>query len=185
MQRGLRLLPCTAATLVLARLFGKLRDRIGRRPILSLATLLQGVGIEWLAILASDHVNYSALVPPLILSGVRLSMALPVVPTAALSAVPLSDIGKASRVNSTLQRFGSVFAVAVASAVFGAFGKLGAADTFLSGFRPALGVVGAIALLSSVTALAGTPWPVLRPGERRGARGHGVIGAWIALHKKS
>jgi len=56
-------------------------------------------------------------------------MALPVVPTAALSAVPPSDIGKASGVNSTLQRFGSVFAVAVASAVFGAFGKLGAADT--------------------------------------------------------
>jgi hypothetical protein len=46
------------------------------------------------------------------------------------------------------------------SAVFGAFGKLGAADTFLSGFRPALGVVGALALLASVTALGVTsgPW---------------------------
>jgi len=32
--------------------------------------------------------------------------------TAALSAVPPADIGKASGVNSTLQRFGSVFAVA-------------------------------------------------------------------------
>jgi len=63
MQTGLRLLPWTAAPLVMAPLFGKLSDRIGRRPILSLGTLLQGVGIEWLAILASDHVNYSALVP--------------------------------------------------------------------------------------------------------------------------
>src|SRR5258708_40303978 len=78
MQTGLRLWPWTAAPLVLAPLFGKLSDRIGRRPILSLGTLLQGVGIEWLAILASDHVNYSALVPPLILSGVGISMALPV-----------------------------------------------------------------------------------------------------------
>src|SRR6266516_8065173 len=96
MQTGLRLLPWTAAPLVMAPLFGKLSDRIGRRPILSLGTLLQGVGIEWLAILTSDHVNYSALVRPLILSGVGISMALPVVPTAALSAVPPSDIGKAS-----------------------------------------------------------------------------------------
>src|SRR5260221_2655503 len=139
MQTGLRLLPWTAAPLVLARLFGKPADPTGRPPILSLGTFLHGVGIEWLAILDSDHVNYSALVPPLFLSGVGISMALPVVPTAALSAVPPSDIGKASGVNSTLQRFGSVFAVAVASAVFVAFGKLGAVDTLLSGIRPALG----------------------------------------------
>jgi putative ABC transport system ATP-binding protein len=143
----------------IAPLAGKLSDRVGRRPILSLGTFLQGVGIEWLAILASDRVNYSALVPPLILSGVGIFMAMPVASTAVLSAVPPADIGKASGVNSTLQRFGSVFAVAVASAVFGAFGKLGAADTFLSGFRPALGVVGALALLASVTALAVTSGP--------------------------
>ena len=175
MQTGLRLLPWTATPLVIAPLAGKLSDRIGRRPILSLGTLLQGVGIEWLAILASDHVNYSALVPPLILSGVGIFMAMPVAATAALSAVPPADIGKASGVNSTLQRFGSVFAVAVASAVFGAFGKLGAADTFLSGFRPALGVVGALALLGSVTALAVTSGPSLRSG--RGRRAQEEIGA--------
>ncbi len=156
MQTGLRLLPWSAMPLLIAPLAGKLSDRIGRRPILSLGTLLQGVGIEWLVVLASDHVNYSALVPPLILSGVGISMTLPVVPTAALSAVPPGDIGKASGVNSTVQRFGSVFAVAIASAVFGAFGKLGAADTFLSGFRPALGVVGALAFFATVTALAVT-----------------------------
>src|SRR6266850_731020 len=108
---------------------------------------------------------------------VGISMALPVVPTAALSAVPPSDIGKASGVNSTLQRFGSVFAVAVASAVFGAFGKLEAADTFLSGFRPALGVVGTLAFLASVTALAVTSGPSLRSDGRRGRRTQEEIGA--------
>src|SRR5260370_22403131 len=115
MQTGLGLLPWTAAPLVLAPLFGKLSDRIGRRLILSLGTFLHGVGIEWLAILASDHVNYSALVPPLILSGVGISMSLPVVPTAALSAVPPGDIGKASSANSTLHRIGTVLATAVTS----------------------------------------------------------------------
>ena len=184
MQTGLRLLPWTAMPLVIAPLAGKLSDRIGRRPILSLGTLLQGVGIEWLAILASDHVNYSALVPPLILSGVGIFMAMPVASTAALSSVPPADIGKASGVYSTLQRFGSVFAVAVASAVFGAFGKLGAADTFLSGFRPALGVVGALALLASVAALAVKSESLLRSDERRGRRAQGEIGADNAVIQK-
>jgi hypothetical protein len=41
-------------------------------------------------------------------------MALPVAPTAALSAVPPADIGKASGADSTLQRFGSEVAVASA-----------------------------------------------------------------------
>src|SRR5258708_10343018 len=95
-------------------------------------------------------------------------MGVAVGPTAALSAVPPGEIGKASGVNSSLQRFGSVFAVAVASAVFGAFGKLGAADTFLSGFRPALGVVGTLAFLASVAALAVTSGPSLRSDGRRG-----------------
>src|SRR5260370_16674738 len=111
-------------------------------------------------------------------------MALPVVPTAALSAVPPGDIGKASGVNSTLQRFGSVFAVAVASAVFGAFGNLGAADTFLSGFRPALGVVGTLALLASVTAFAATSAPLLRSDERRGRRAQEEIGGVDAAIRK-
>src|SRR2546427_4065897 len=115
---------------------------------------------------------------------VGISMALPVVPTAALSAVPPSDIGKASGVDSTMQRFGSVFAVAVASAVFGAFGKLGAADTFLSGFRPALGVVGALALLASVTALAVTSGPMSRSDEQRGRRAQEEIGADNAVTPK-
>src|SRR5260370_999738 len=95
MRTGLRLLPWTAMPLVIAPLAGKLSDRIGRRPFLSLGTLLQVVGIEWLAMLAADQVNYSAPVPSLILSCVGISMTLPVVPTAALSAVPPSDIGEA------------------------------------------------------------------------------------------
>src|SRR5256886_11819109 len=92
MRTGLRLLPWTATPLVIAPLAGKLSDRIGRRLILSLGTLLQGVGIEWVAILASDHVNYSALVPPLISGGVSFFLALPAASTAVRSAVPAADV---------------------------------------------------------------------------------------------
>ncbi|MGO9410902.1 MAG: hypothetical protein ACLQCB_09135 [Spirochaetia bacterium] len=65
-------------------------------------------------------------------------MVLPTAPTAALSSVLPTDMGKAAGVNSTLQRFGSAFGVAMATAVFAAHGHLGAAMSFDAGFRPSL-----------------------------------------------
>jgi hypothetical protein len=63
-------------------------------------------------------------------------------------------LGKASGTNSTLQRLGAVFGVAVATAVFTANGRLGTAVTFTDGFRPALGVAAGLSLLGVLTALA-------------------------------
>jgi hypothetical protein len=81
-------------------------------------------------------------------------MSLPTTPTAALNAVPPEDLGKASGTQNTLFRFGSVFAVAVASAVFAGSGHLGSAASFTDGFRPALAVVAGLSLLGAVTGLA-------------------------------
>jgi hypothetical protein len=49
--------------------------------------------------------------------------ALPTVPTAVLNAVAPDELGKASGINYMMQRFGAVFAIAVASAVFTAYGR--------------------------------------------------------------
>ena len=46
--------------------------------------------------------------------GSGISMALPTVPTAVLSAVAPQEMGKASGVNYMAQRFGAVFAIASA-----------------------------------------------------------------------
>jgi EmrB/QacA subfamily drug resistance transporter len=154
---GLRLLPWTATPLLVAPLAGRLSDRIGRRPILALGTLLQGIGLEWFAAIATASVSYGRLVLPLAVAGIGISMALPVAPTAALGAVAAEDMGKASGVNSTLQRFGGAFAIAVAAAVFACFGQLAGASTFVDGFRPALMVTGAFSLLGALTALAVGP----------------------------
>jgi EmrB/QacA subfamily drug resistance transporter len=151
---GLRLLPWTATPLLVAPVAGRLSDRIGRRPILVAGTLLQGIGLAWFASLATVAVEYRQLVLPLVVAGIGISMALPVAPTAALSAVSPQDIGKASGVSSTLQRFGSAFAIAVAAAVFTAYGHLRTADAFTAGFRPALSVAAGLSLLGTIAALA-------------------------------
>ncbi len=81
-------------------------------------------------------------------------MALPIAPTAVLSAVLPTEMGKASGVNSTLQRLGAAFAIAVASAAFASNGHLGTPATFTAGFRPALALVAGLSLLGAATALA-------------------------------
>jgi len=70
--------------------------------------------------------------------------------------VPPADMGKASGVNNTLQRFGGVFGVAVVTAVFSATGHLGTPDQVAAGFRPALAVSAGLSVLGAATALAVT-----------------------------
>jgi EmrB/QacA subfamily drug resistance transporter len=151
---GLRFLPWTATPIVIAPLAGALSDRIGRRPLMATGLFLQAGGLLWIAIHATTSLGYEQLVIPMVVAGIGISMAIPTTPTAALSAVAPQDMGKASGVQNTLTRFGSVFAVAVAGAVFAGSGHLGSASSFTNGFRPALTVVAGMSALGAVSALA-------------------------------
>jgi EmrB/QacA subfamily drug resistance transporter len=151
---GVRFLPWTATPMLVAPAAGVLADRLGPRPLMVAGLLLQGVGLAWFALVTSSTVGYAQLVLPLLVAGVGISMAVATTPTAVLGAVAPPDMGKASGANSTLQRFGSVFGIAVASAVFSANGHLGTTASFTAGFRPALAVAAALSLLGALSALA-------------------------------
>lgn len=151
---GVRLLPWTATPMLVAPIAGMLSDRIGRSPVMAAGMLLQGLGLACFALLATTSVGYGQLVMPLLIAGVGVSMALAAIPTAVLSAVAPSDMGKASGANSTFQRFGSVFGVALVTGVFAANGHLGAPAAFVAGFRPAVAVAAGLSLLGTLTALA-------------------------------
>jgi hypothetical protein len=62
-------------------------------------------------------------------------------------------MGKASGVQSTLQRFGAVFGVAIVAAVFSASGHLGSPVAVISGFRPALAAAAGLSVAGALTAL--------------------------------
>jgi EmrB/QacA subfamily drug resistance transporter len=151
---GVRFLPWTATPMLVAPAAGLLSDRIGQRPVMVAGTLLQGVGLAWFALVATTGVEYGQMVLPLLVAGVGVSMAIAATPTAVLSAVAPPDIGKASGANSTFQRFGSVFGVAIGTAVFAANGHLGTPASVNAGFRPALAVVAGLSVLGAITALA-------------------------------
>jgi EmrB/QacA subfamily drug resistance transporter len=150
---GVRLLPWTATPMFVTPAAGALSDRVGPRPIMAAGMLLQALGLSWLALEASATVGYGSLVLPLIIAGVGISMALPTTAAAALGAVAPQDLGKASGINNTLQRFGGAFGVAVVSAVFAAHGSLGTPAAFDAGFRPALAVAALLSLTGVAAAL--------------------------------
>jgi EmrB/QacA subfamily drug resistance transporter len=153
-EAGIRVLPWTAAPIVLSPAAGALSDLIGRRPVMVAGMLVQGIGLAWLASVAAIGVDYGHLVGPLILAGVGGSMVIPTAPAAALGAVSPGDIGKASGVTSTLLRFGSVAGVAIATAVFSSHGHLGTAASFDAGFRPAIVASAAFSTIGALFALA-------------------------------
>jgi EmrB/QacA subfamily drug resistance transporter len=150
---GLRLLPFFGTPMVVAPLAGALADRVGRRPIMLTGLVLQAGGYLWVAARSAQSTSWVELVVALLVAGVGISLALPTVPTAVLDAVDPHELGKASGVNYMAQRFGTVFALAIASAVFSAHGRLGSPAAVSAGFGPALWSCVCFALLAAVAAV--------------------------------
>ncbi len=185
---GLRMLPWTATPMVVAPVAGAVADRVGTRPLLVAGLAMQAAGLAWVALLASagpvlaSTGGYGRYVVPFVLAGVGISMAIPTVPTAALSSVPPADVGQASGVTNTTQRFGGAFGIAVVSAVFAAHGHLGTAASFTAGYRPAMLGAAGLSLLGAVAAVAisrrrvGTSVPGAELAEAPGQHAASVAG---------
>jgi EmrB/QacA subfamily drug resistance transporter len=154
---GLRLLPFFAAPMIVSPLAGALSDRIGRRPIMIVGLSLEALGFAWVAARGSLATSWTEFDAALLVAGVGISMALPTVPTAVLSAVDPEEMGKASGINWMAQRFGTVFALAVVSAVFSANGHLGNPHSVTAGFTAALWTCTAFAVLAAMTAVGIRP----------------------------
>ena len=150
---GVRLLPFFATPMLVSPMAGALSDRIGRRPIIVVGLSLLTAGLAWVAWRGSLGTSSVELVIALLIAGVGISMALPTVPTAVLSAVAPEEMGKASGINYMAQRFGAVFAIAIGSAVFTAYGHIGSPESVTAGFKPALWACAALAVLAAVSAL--------------------------------
>lgn len=150
---GLRLLPWTGTFMTVAPIAGAMADRIGERPLLVCGLLLQAAGLAWLALVVDPGVGYGALLGPLVVAGVGVSLAIPSAQNAVVATVAEADLGTAAGANSMMRELGGVFGVAVAVAVFGgAGGYLSPAD-FIDGFGPAIGVSAGLSAIGASAAL--------------------------------
>jgi EmrB/QacA subfamily drug resistance transporter len=149
---GLRLLPWTSTLFVTAPVAGAMVGRFGERPLVVTGVLMQAIGLGWIALVASTQATYAALVAPLVLAGVGVSMAMPAAQNAIMSSVAPTEMGKASGVFNMGRFLGGMFGIASLVATFSASGAVDTAAHFSAGTSAAMKLA---ALLSLLGALAG------------------------------
>jgi MFS family permease len=174
LEAGVRLLPWTAAPVVIAPLAGALADRYGNRPFMALGLALQAIGLGWVALIAEPGMGYGQLGIALTVSGVGISMCFPTVANAVMGSVPLSEAGVASGTNSMLRELGGVLGIAVLASVFARQGAYESPQAFIDGFTQALWVGVGLSAVGAAAAL-------LAPGRQRGDRAADVAQPALAL----
>jgi len=157
---GLRLLPWTATLFVTAPIAGNVVNRIGERPLVALGLLMQAIGLGWVAMIITPSVAYAAMIAPLVVAGVGVSMAMPAVQNAVLGSVAVVEMGKASGIFNMGRFLGGMFGIALMVAVFSANGAAGSPATFSAGFAAAMAVAAALSLIG---AFAGLWLPARQP----------------------
>src|SRR5882724_1682652 len=150
---GLRLLPWTATLFVTAPVAGNFVNRIGERPLVVMGLSMQAIGLFWIAAIIAPDVAYAAMIAPLIVAGIGVSMSMPAVQNAVLSSVNPVEMGKASGVFNMGRFLGGMFGVALLVAVFSGTGAIGSAAGFSTGFTSAMLVAAALSLLGALAGL--------------------------------
>ncbi|MFN5490820.1 MAG: MFS transporter, partial [Bradyrhizobium sp.] len=156
---GLRLLPWTTTLFVTAPIAGAVVNRFGERTLVVTGLLMQAIGLGWISEIVSPSVPYSALIAPLVLAGVGVSMAMPAAQNAVLGAVAVSEMGKASGIFNMGRFLGGMFGIAAMVASFVANGAGDSSGHFSNGFAAAMSLA---AMLSFAGAIAGMFLPMRR-----------------------
>jgi EmrB/QacA subfamily drug resistance transporter len=150
---GLRILPWTAAPMVVAPIAGLLADRYGNRPFMAAGLGLQAIGLGWIAAAAEPGMGYAELAAALSVAGVGISLCFPTVANAVVGSVQPAEMGIASGTNSAVRAVGGVFGVAVLAAVFAQPGAYASPQAFIVGFTDAIWVAAAFSAVGIVAAL--------------------------------
>jgi len=115
---GLRILPWTLLTMLIAPVAGVLSDRVGGRPLMVTGLALQAASLAWLAAVLTPTVGYAALLGPFVGLGVGMGLFFSPVANLVLSSVRPEEEGQASGASNAMRELGGVFGVAVLAALF-------------------------------------------------------------------
>ncbi len=116
-EAGLRYLPVTIMSFVVAPIAGALLSRVPARVMLSLGLLGTGGGLLLMSgIQAGD--DWTGLLPGFLLAGAGVGLLNPVIADVALSVVPKEQSGMASGINDTFRQVGIAVGIATWGALF-------------------------------------------------------------------
>jgi predicted MFS family arabinose efflux permease len=116
-EAGLRYLPITVASFIVAPLAGMALARIQARYLMSAGLVLTGVGLALMAGLNVDS-TWTALLAGFLISGIGVGLLNPVIADVALSVVPKEQSGMAAGINDTFRQVGIAVGIAAWGAIF-------------------------------------------------------------------
>jgi EmrB/QacA subfamily drug resistance transporter len=151
---GVQLLPYGAALFLVAPHGLAAARALGNRATIVIGLVLQAGGLAALAAGAHPGASPLAFVVPMIAAGAGIALAMPIAQQAVLTAVLPHEIGKAAGTYSTVRQLGGAFGVAVAVAVFAAFGDRTSSAHFTVGFAPAMTALALLSIAAAGTAAA-------------------------------
>jgi len=117
LETGLRFLPMTVLSFVVAPIAGNLSHRVPIRILVGSGLALVGVGLLLMHGIAPDS-DISALLPGFLVAGVGIGMTNPGIGQAAIAVVPPAKAGMGSGINTTFRQVGIATGVASLGAVF-------------------------------------------------------------------
>jgi EmrB/QacA subfamily drug resistance transporter len=163
LEAGLRFLPVSVLSFLVAPAAGKLAERLGVRAFLSTGLALIGLGLLLMSgIDPSD--DWTTLLPGFILGGIGIGCVNPPLATAAIGVVEPRRSGAASGINSTFRQVGTAVGVAGLGAILqgklthslgaGGFAAPGTGAAYIDALNELFVVAAVVAFTGSVLALA-------------------------------
>src|SRR5215208_1485900 len=116
-EAGVRYLPITLASFIVAPLAAMALVRFQARYLMSGGLVLTGVGLALMAGLHMDS-SWTALLAGFVISGIGVGLLNPVIADVALSVVPKEQSGMAAGINDTFRQVGIAVGIAAWGAIF-------------------------------------------------------------------
>ncbi len=154
LSAGVRILPWTAVTMLLAPFVGQLAERWGGKPLVVTGLALQAVGLAWLAVILAPGTPYGEMIAPFVLCGIGMTLFFVPLASVVLGTVPTSLEGVASGTNAAFRELGGVLGIAALGAVFSSRGGYASPQDYVSGLVPAVGVGAAVVAVGALCAVA-------------------------------
>jgi len=121
-QTGIQFLPFAVMVGIAAPLAGVLSRSFGGKTVVTAGMTSEAVALLWMSRLLTVDASFWSLLPPLVLVGVGVGLAVPQLANLIMSSVPAEKLGVVSGANNTIRQIGAALGIAIIGAIlFGAF----------------------------------------------------------------
>jgi EmrB/QacA subfamily drug resistance transporter len=156
-QAGAAFLPMTILIVLLAPIAGRLSDRIGSRWLMGGGLALVSASLVIQSTFGL-HTSFWGILPAMLVGGMGMAFAMTPTAAAAMGSVPVDKAGVGSAVLNSMRQVGGSLGIALMGAIVLASVSVPTGDPrapaqFIDGFREAVLVAAAIALVGAVVAV--------------------------------